>query len=476
MTDHGPKPSSMLLTSQTPNGSDYLFMSYASEDAPFAEWLTLRLTSEGFRVWCDSTKLLGGESYPLDIDLAIKNSTFRVIALLSKHSLKKHNPVKERTLALNIGRDRKIDFLIPLNLDGLSPAELDWMTSDLTFIPFYQSWAEGLKRLLKKLNQIHAPRRLAGGKQTVAEWIGTEEMVVRKNEQLWSNAVPILEVPEEVRQYYVGESTPLDSSLNWPFFQRKGDEAHVWAFGPPPSGLPPNSFERKSVNWSNHDTVDEIRTIDLISTLLRQTLVIHCLKKGLLRSIDGEDVYFPEGLLSNDRLYFTRYDGKQVYVKVVGERSFRIAEDMIERSKYHLAPSFKPLLSRFGLPSYQFNLRILWTDLLGDEYARGKSNRRRRRLTSSWWNYQWLSRIMAVISWITDGQPECTLFNSEHGNVVMAGLPITTTSQVGIDEDAIPNTSEDDEMELLEDPSDGGNGIEDRIEERDAHENGNDYD
>ena len=120
---------------------DHLFINYASEDGVLAEWLTLRLAAEGYKVWCDKVKLLGGESYPVDVDLGIKESTFRLISLLSKHSLKKPNPLKERTLAINLGKERKIDFVIPLNVDGLSPTQLDWMTNDLTFIPFHQSWA-----------------------------------------------------------------------------------------------------------------------------------------------------------------------------------------------------------------------------------------------------------------------------------------------------------------------------------------------
>ena len=437
-------------------------MSYASEDGSLAEWLTLRLTSEGFRVWCDRTKLLGGESYPLDIDSAIKNSTFRLIALLSKNSIHKPNPVKERTLALNIGRERKIDFLIPLNVDHLSSTELDWMTSDLTFIPFYESWAEGLKRLLKKLSQIQAPRKPAGGRQTVASWLAMEDTVVRKNEQLWSNVVPIIEIPEEIREYQVRGMSPAS---NWPFFQLRDDEDLVWAFGPPQSAPRSDFVERNRVSWRNSDTIDGTKTINIISGLLWQTMVAHCLKKGLQRSNDGKDIYFPGSLLKDDKLYFKRYDGKQVFIKVVGERSFRIAENATERSKYHLAPSFKPLMARFGIPAYELNLRILWTDILDSEYPRGKSNRRRRTLTKNWWNYQWLARIMAVISWITDGKPQCTLSSSEFGDVIMAGSTITTNSQVGIDEDAISViSSEEDETEVLEDLTDDADEDEEEVE------------
>ena len=135
-------------------GRDHLFISYASEDFELAEWLTLKLTNENYKVWCDRFKLLGGESYPKDIDKAIKNETFRVIALLSHKSISKPNPVKERTLAINIGKERGIDFLIPLNVDGLSDTELDWMTTDLVYIDFSKSWAEGLTKLLKKLQSI----------------------------------------------------------------------------------------------------------------------------------------------------------------------------------------------------------------------------------------------------------------------------------------------------------------------------------
>ena len=139
----------MEMTGHAPNNEptrDHLFVSYASEDGEFAEWLTLKLTGEGYRVWCDRLKLLGGESYPRDIDRAIGTQSFRMIAVLSKHSLLKENPVKERAKGHAISRQEKIDFVIPLLIDDTRPDQLDWMTSDLTYINFRDSWARGLPR------------------------------------------------------------------------------------------------------------------------------------------------------------------------------------------------------------------------------------------------------------------------------------------------------------------------------------------
>jgi hypothetical protein len=46
------------------DGRDHLFVNYGTEDGTLAYWLTLKLTSLGYRVWCDKFELLGGESYP----------------------------------------------------------------------------------------------------------------------------------------------------------------------------------------------------------------------------------------------------------------------------------------------------------------------------------------------------------------------------------------------------------------------------
>ena len=113
---------------------DHLFISYAVEDAPLARWLTLKLTIEGYKVWCFEFEMLGGESFPKEIDAAIKTGTFRMLAFVSHSSVKKSNPVKEWTLGLTIGTERKLDFVIPLNVDGVKPTELPWTMSDINWI------------------------------------------------------------------------------------------------------------------------------------------------------------------------------------------------------------------------------------------------------------------------------------------------------------------------------------------------------
>src|SRR2546428_13238231 len=92
----------------------HLFISYAVEDVTLARWLARKLAARGHPVWFDLMKLLGGEPWPQTIDEAIKHRTFRMLALISEHSLRKHKPTGERTLAQRIAEQRQIpEFLIP---------------------------------------------------------------------------------------------------------------------------------------------------------------------------------------------------------------------------------------------------------------------------------------------------------------------------------------------------------------------------
>lgn len=209
------------LDSEAP---DHLFISYATENGDLAEWLTVKLTAEGYAVWCDRTKLLGGESYPADIDHAIKVRTFRLLALLSRASVAKPNPVKERTLALNLARERRTDFLIPLNVDGLRSTELDWMTSDLTFIAFAESWAAGFEQLLKKLRSINAPRPLATkGAEAVSDWYLQRDQPDLRRERLISNRLRFTAVPETVYRLVVNgqPELPIDGHETSPLTAKK---------------------------------------------------------------------------------------------------------------------------------------------------------------------------------------------------------------------------------------------------------------
>ncbi|MFO7918796.1 MAG: TIR domain-containing protein [Anaerolineae bacterium] len=184
--------------SQSLSDQDHLFISYASEDSVLAGWLAQRLTAEGYRVWCEQFDLLGGETYPDDIDEAIRNQTFRVLALYSQASLKRPEIARQRALALSIASERDNDFLIPLQLEEIPPDHLDQVTRRLNFIPFEDNWAKGLGQLLNKLQSIDCPKPVYNGKNIAAGVFLEKDVICEEPEMLLSNCLEVVDIPKAI--------------------------------------------------------------------------------------------------------------------------------------------------------------------------------------------------------------------------------------------------------------------------------------
>jgi hypothetical protein len=406
------------------------------------------LTSEGFKVWCDKFELLGGESYPRDIDQAIKEKTFRVLALLSMSSVDKPNPRKERTLALNIARERGVsDFLIPLNIDGLRAAELDWMTSDITFIPFYMSWADGLSRLLKKLDSIDAPRDVENGKEIAAN-VYLSHMVVDDNpETLYSNCLRFTRIPEFVKEFRFIDSLSRNEmnilSARWAFYNR--DYRVVYGFTAPPDS---NLFKYREIarhNWIEMDEIDGIPTYNILINLLKRSLAVKMLEKMLRRS-DVGGIYFPFGLFDDDKLNFTGYTGRKTWILVAGER--HSPYDF----KYHISPSFKiKKMNEDFLAELSINLYL--TGMTGDTLDSRLTHTRHKAIRKSWWNNHYLNRCLAVCEYLSDGDGNIRIGEGEEG-ILLEGKLISFKFPLSIDESKLQGRPEDeteDEFDIVDD-------------------------
>lgn len=429
-----------------PASRDHLFISYASEDGAFAEWLALRLTAEGYKVWIDRFQLLGGESYPEDIDRAIKERTFRLLALLSRNSIRKPNPRRERTLALKLQDAREQELVIPLNVDGLDPTELDWMTTDITFVPFSQSWAAGLDQLLEKLEEIDAPKGVNDGRAIAASAYLPDNVLSDQPESLYANLLQFERIPNAISCY------TAEPDLTSIVRNVLADEWAFWALPPKPGGdrvdtlyfsfePPPDQSRIGPVSWTRHTTASwrDVREINgiwsrsIIKPLLRRALLHHLRQKGLKPTPqDSTVLYFPPGLISDDRIRFDMPDGRTTYRKVVGERSWRGQEQF----RYHQAVTFDvetdlepPFVARF-------RIRLYITDLEGEPLKPMAANARRQSITWSWYNEEWLARHLALVAFIT-GKDGHVQVGHDDPLIVSASL-VQVEGPFSINEEAIP--------------------------------------
>jgi len=360
------------------NNVEHLFISYAGEDWYFAEWLTRSLTATGYRVWCDRFKLLGGESYPRDIDKAIKVGTFRLIAVLSKSSIDKPNPVKERTLAMNIGRERQTDFLIPLNLDGLKPTELDWMTNDLTFIPFYDNWHTGFIQLIKKLDSIGAPKRLGNAHFIAASTYNRPPLLHTDGEELLSNILPIVVYPKSVFLYRLkrtlaSEEISLIARSFWAYYKTNPEQ--YLSFQRIPEGI---ELADSSIISSSDKKIAGLEGQNVISSLLYKSIWNKFKSLGCRQASNSQIIYFPAGVMPKNMIKFSSYNGRRTYVLVTGIRSSTISGEKV-KYVFHLCPQFK--IRQNGPCNFDLQItpRLYFTDLTGQPLnARSALSRRKK--------------------------------------------------------------------------------------------------
>jgi hypothetical protein len=433
---------------------DHLFISYAFEDIDFAEWLEIKLVGAGFRVWRDGSKLLGGEPYPREIDKAIKERSFRVLAVLSHHSISKPNPTKERTLALNLATTRQeSDFLIPLNLEGLSPTELDWMTGDLSFIPFSPSWSEGLSRLLKKLDAVATPKEEQSDSSALTQCLSNARPSA-KQERLYSNVFPIRTMPPTILRIR-SDSTALS-----PYFRdipsiRQADNL-LWTLLRP-AELPART-QVVSVPWSSFfENVPQEELERKVVRLLRLYIWQSCQEKGLKRAREDDRTYcyFAGAPHKDRRISFRTYSGRRTSLKVTGTRTFRTTSGQRDSCRYHLAPDFYPILSLFGIPALVLRFHLLLTDLAGKQLDPSTAHRRRRRMGKALLNHQWLIRQLAVTEYLSSESETWNLSPANGEPILVSSTPFLSTSMVGINnprERDLPD--ELDEEAVLDDSDD----------------------
>lgn len=422
---------------------DHLFVSYATEDSIFARWLALKLTALGYRVWIDQFELLGGEPYPSRIDEAIKTRTFRFLALLSHSSIHKENPTKERTLALSLGRKRKEDFLIPLNIDGLDATELDWMTSDLTFIPFRDDWAGGLHQLLRKLERLNAPKLATGlGSTAARNALVRPTDVVEEPETLSTNLFPVLSWPEVLHQYQFNRSVTsadlLALSERWTF-HFVAPSSHLepgWAFAfepPPPRGTGSiRPLSKGGCVWDETESVRGIPVWNLVKPLVRETIYRKCVTMGLEESRDGSYVYFPASLVEKNKIHYRSSGGRRVPVTVTGERLFRGRD----RFRYHLGLHFDILRLPGGAPFAKLGIRVRITDVEGEDLPTVSALARRKSLTRNWYNHEFRVRTLAVALFLSDEGADLVCGDTQP--LVLASRPLECTADVRIDEASLP--------------------------------------
>ncbi len=387
--------------SDTTLGSTHLFVSYASEDVALATWLARKLAGLGYAVWFDQAKMLGGEPWPQTIDDAIKNRTFRMLALISADSLRKPKPTGERVLAQKIADQRSIpDFLIPLKVDG---TELDWLTTAIAYVPFQTGWATGFRQLLEKLENVSAPRNLADATSLAAMSFPTgDDLLIECAEQLRTNVIRVETMPPGIKAFSVENALTDDEKEKldaiWAYYWV--NPQLFFAFADPPKeygDVIKATKERWS--WVDYDTIHGIRTRDLVTNLIIRSLKATLVSAGCcVHPKRNQTIYLPATFAKDGWIRFKDFRGKPARLKIRGKATFKSFGKPPELNHHHFA--FRLRIGR-GLDEFfwvQITPTLFFFDETETAITDDRVGPRRRRVSKMWFNSKWLNRLLAAES------------------------------------------------------------------------------
>ncbi len=444
---------------------DMVFISHANpEDNEFTLWLALQLAREGYPVWCDLAKLLGGEVFWNDIQQAIRDRTIKFLFVLSRSSNAKQAPKDELEVALKVQRSENLlDFVIPIWIDDLPSRDFYVRLTNINAIPFNRSWAEGLAQLLAKLEKDRTPRRADFSPGAVASWwrehYSASAGISPEPETLISNWYPIDPAPIyfHTLESRSGRIT-LPDSFPYPsthykdflvsfapaadFADKLGDNVFISSTDERPINTP-NPAPRLWSFKEERKAVTRILRECWAGMLSRRALPTYLFANSAVA------FYFRKATIQNDRVHCIGHDGKPHWRRIMGTKGLKNRSGDVTGLRYwHFSLEAKP--TSWPLVCFCMKAHVLFSDDGSTIWDNKRSmHTARRSQCRQWWNDRWRDLISGTVTFLANGADSISLQVGSSATVNVRTVPISVNAPVSFKEEEVSLSVEDDDSEEI---------------------------
>lgn len=453
-----------------------IFISHATpEDNAFTRWLGSKLELAGYKVWFDLDRLKGGDLFWAKIEAAIRNDSFRFLAVVSTVSVTKSGVLDEWAVAATVEKSLP-GFVIPIRIDSYDFSQLPITIHRKNVIDFARGWHLGFASLLDTLADVNAPRVGNPDPAVARHWLPElkEGAVVRKEskESLDSTWLCIVSLPPSIETARIPSTqrnikiTEENRLVPWFEFEdrivgfaKSADLVALMAKSvmlKTAGGVDAQSFVEsgsslgdKPIHWADARR----RVVNLV----RQAWELAMEAKGLgvHEQSAGRKAFYVTPELTGGQGKFVSFedqDGRK-------RRKMLNGHSKVRKSNWAYAVGMVP---SFDDP-WRVELRA--TVAFFDEDGKPietplRAHQLRRGFCKNWWNEHWRMLQRAFLWLISEGKPEILLSVGSGRSIVLSSVPIVFESPVGLS-DATP--AED--VEPVEE-------LEDGLDELDAAEDG----
>lgn len=450
-----------------------VFISHANpEENDFARWLGAQLASAGYEVWSDVTKLIGGEIFWNDIETAIRSHSAKFVVAISRAAITKSGVQDEVAVAIGVERSQSLtNFVIPLRVDDLEFTEFPANLTRKNAVEFSLGWAAGLANLLKVLERDGVPRGKVSPTNVTA-WCESrfdpDQKLRPEPEQLVSNWLPILELPQHISLLSIGvEAARVGDAMSgsripwFPYYRLVGtfgSEADLR------QDLSPELEIKLEYRLATDDFLcghaQEVPGMSArdarnhVSSMLRQAWNNAMARRGLspFEMANGSVAwYFKKNQIERDRGHFVDHEGKRRHRLVVGRSERR-------KAYWHLGFLAKPMMN--SPTRFVLRATILFSeDGQNPITDAARMHRLRRGFCRSWWNNHWRDLLLTYVAWLANDGSGIAIGIGDYAAIRVSAKPLAFSSPVSCP-DPKPKTAasvaeaETDEESPPEEPAD----------------------
>lgn len=419
---------------------DTLLIDHVQADSAVATWLARRLSLAGFRTWCHGTAPLAGENADDTVRKLLEVRASHYLPVISTASLLDSMFLERCTIAAI-----NEDFVLPCGWVVAPEARMPSRLAKLAPADFRSSWNVGLDQVLARLSALGINPSLdpdRGRQIALRDYLPTR-VTVAKPEPVFANVFP-LQLPKtmlifDLRQSLTGIET-LELRKRWAFVELTAYRLVAFT-PPPPQAIPAVKVERiPEFLWGDMPQKDGKKTIDLAKQLAWRSLEVVCAQKGLQFCNDRKVFYFPKRESGEWNQAIKHVDGRPTTVQLTGERT----KSWGERASpflYQLAPRFRPQYDVDGTWNVVVNVYIRVTTPVGDMFEGKEIGRRRKIVSKSWWNKEWLARLLGVVQALETSEGRIEIGEGTRA-VVMQTRPLSWECPVGLDVTALSGMSD----------------------------------
>lgn len=442
-----------------------IFISHAApEDNAFTRWLGAKLELAGYAVWHDLDRLKGGDYFWDKIEEAIREQSFRLLAVASKSSIHKQGVKNEWALGTTLERSNP-GFVIPLRIDDLDYQLMPIEIHRKNAIDFAHGWHNGLSSLLDTLTDAKAPKKTVADPSAATQWLPELKpgAILRadRSEKLDSTWLPLLSLPPTLETARIlGTArgvvvTPSNRGIPWfehenwiVGFAKSADMVSL--IDGSGSAILRASSSFATDNYINEGSFGEqhVRPAEArkrVSNLVRQAWELAMEAKGfsIHEQSGGRKVFYATPKQTKgQRIAFVDVDGRTRRKALHGRSDKRNANWSYGVG---IAPAFED----------PWRIELRSTIVFAEDDWRPmesvvRSHRLRRSFCRSWWNDKWRGFLRAFLALASEGAPEIRLPVGSDRHIVVGASPLIFIAPFAmsdlaplVDADAVDESDDD---------------------------------